>query len=462
MLQGFSVWRGRNVINGIGVKQAPWRNSLQPRPPPKMARPEWKARTPRQKLVRFLRKLAFACAMLGDRQGEQKYVRMLDYLLSRRYLVPHLQRIPQDRQHLSFLLQLPCDQFRIQSRMTHDTFQRLLELVSNHDVFLPRGRKQQKSVCEQLFTFLVFAGHEGNGAGRSFTAHNLGTSTGSASMFSSRVVKALLSFKSMFIKWPSYREQQTLAARYTATHCLPHVFGAIDGTHFFFFQPPKYTLQPWQYWTRKKGGYGMLCLIVCDIDGNILWYDLGWPGSVQDSKALDKSDLHAHWPLAVKGGLCLAGDKGFVPTMYVCTPYEGTEAEEECKALYNEQHKKGRVIVERLNGILKMQFMSLRGLRIAVTKRADVQRACDFCSACMILHNFCNLNRDSWVAPTDPVEIALCDMWRSQEAKVFARQERRLVATAIEVNASLREAQLAFRDVVAADCVSAVAGSFMT
>ena len=117
--------------------------------------------------------------------------------------------------------------------------------------------------------------------------------------------------------------------------------------------------------------------------------------------------------------------------------------------------------MERLNGILKMQFMSLRGLRIAVTKRADVQRACDFCSACMILHNFCNRNRDSWVAPTDPVDIAVCDQWCSQQAKIFAHQERRMVATAIQVNASLREAQLAFRDVVAADCVLALANSFM-
>jgi hypothetical protein len=125
-------------------------------------------------------------------------------------------------------------------------------------------------------------------------------------------------------------------------------------------------LQPWQYWTRKKGGYGLLCLIACDIDGNIVWYYLGWPGSVQDVKCLEKSALHAQRDKAVKGGLCLAGDKGFVPTMYVMTPYEGAEADEEPKALYNEQHKKGRVVVERLNGILKTQFMSLRGMRIAV------------------------------------------------------------------------------------------------
>jgi hypothetical protein len=201
-----------------------------------MARPPWAARTPNQKLVHFLRKLAFSCIMLGDRQGEQQYSRLLNYLLSRRYLAPHVPRIPQDRQHLQFLMYLPCYQFRIQARCTQDTFARLLELISTHDVFLPRGKKQQKSVCEQLFNFLVFVGHEGNGSGRSFTAHNLGASTGSAFNFSSRVVQALLSFKDMLIKWPDYNVQQTLAATYGATHCLPHVFGAIiDGTHFFFF-----------------------------------------------------------------------------------------------------------------------------------------------------------------------------------------------------------------------------------
>ncbi len=398
--------------------------------------------------------------MLGDKKGEEEYVRMLNYLLSRRYLVPHLQRIPQDRQHLQFLMALPCDQFRIQCRMSQDTFSRLLELICVHDVFLPRGQKNQKSVCEQLFCFLVFAGHEGNGAGRSYTTHHLGTSVGSAFKFQARVVQALLSFNRAFIKWPSYRQQETLAARYATQHHLPHVFGAIDGTHFFFFQPPKYTLQPWQYWTRKKGGYGMLCLIACDIDGNILWYDLGWPGSVQDIKCLEKSNLHSQWDRAVKGGLCLAGDKGFVPTMYVVTPYEGEESNEDAKAQYNEQHKRGRVVVERLNGILKMQFMSLRGLRIAVRKPADVQRACDFCSAVMIVYNFCNLNRDTWIAPTDAVEQAACDLWVDNQAKLFARQERAMVKKSIQIDASLREAQLAFRDCVANDCAQAVAGSF--
>jgi hypothetical protein len=116
--------------------------------------------------------------------------------------------------------------------------------------------------------------------------------------------------------------------------------------------------------------------------------------------------------------------------------------------------------VERLNGILKMQFMSLRGLRIAVRKPADVQRACDFCSAVMIVYNFCNLNRDTWIAPTDAVEQAACDLWVDNQAKLFARQERAMVKKSIQIDASLREAQLAFRDCVANDCAQAVAGSF--
>ena len=156
----------------------------------------------------------------------------------------------------------------------------------------------------------------------------------------------------------------------------------------------------------------------------------------------------------------MAGDKGFVPTMYIVTPYEGVEADADENALYNEQHKKGRVVVERLNGILKMQFMSLRGLRVAVRKQADVQRACDFCSAVMVVYNFCNLHRDRWVEPTDDVEILRCDRWKDKQNKEFARQERAMVKRAVQVDASLREAQLAFRDAVRTDCVQAVTGAF--
>jgi len=412
-------------------------------------------------MIRFIRKLVFACVLLGDERGERDYGRLLHWLLSRRYLVPHVQRIPQDREHLAFLLKLPAEEFRNMCRLTHDMFQRVLELVSQHEVFISTGRKQQKSVCEQLFSFLYFAGCDGSGVGRSKSVRHLGTSTGAAFKFSSRIVTALLAVKDRFIKWPSYTQQQTLAARYAAAHSLPHVFGAIDGTHFFFFQSPKNTLSPQQYWTRKKGGYGMSCLIVCDIDGNIVWFDLGWPGSVQDIKVLEKSELHRRWTEAVKGGLCLAGDKGFVPTMYVVTPYEGAEAEQETAALYNEQHKKGRVIVERLNGILKMQFMSLRGMRVAVRNKKDVQRACDFCVALMVLYNFCNQNRSTWIAPTEAVERLRCEEWKDAQEEYFAMQELAMVKKAVEVGATLREAQLAFRDVVARDCERAFSGSFM-
>jgi hypothetical protein len=406
-------------------------------------------------MIRFLRKLSWKCILLEDEDGEREWGRLLDFLLSRRYLVPHGPRIPQDREHLSFLLSLPADQFRIQARVSQDTFQRLVELLSTHEVFFSSGNKPQASVCEQLFAFLVFAGHDGSGSSRAYTAHHLGTSTGSAFNFCARVVRALLSFKNNFIAWPSYKQQELLAARYAAEHSLPHVFGAIDGTHFFFFQSPKHSLQPWQYWTRKKGGYGMLCLIACDIDGNIIWYDLGWPGSVQDVNALHKSALVRKWERLFKGGLCLAGDKGFVPTTYVVTPYEGAEGEEEVKSIYNMYHKMGRVVVERLNGILKMQFMSLRGLRCCVRKESDVQRAVDFCAALMVLYNICNLNRDTWLRPTDPVDIAECEEWLDAENRLFAKQERAMVKKAIEVQATLREAQLAFRDVVAADCMRA-------
>jgi len=427
-----------------------------------MPRSPWTPRTPKQRFLRFLRKLVWKCICLEDEEDEHEFGQLIHHLLSKRYLVPHVRRIPQDRAHLEFLLSiLPPDQFRVECRLKPDTFLRLLELVSTHDVFIPRGSKPQASVSEQLFDFLVFAGREGSGTARSYTSHHIATSYGSTFNFCSRIVTALLSLKSRLIRWPSYEEQEVLAARYSADYQLPHVFGAIDGTHFYFFQPPKHDLSPWQYWTRKKGGYGLLCLIACDIDGNIVWFDIGWPGSVQDIKCLEKSTLAANWKSAVKGGLCLAADKGFVPTTYIVPPYEGIEAENEVKALFNEQHKKGRVVVERLNGILKMQFMSLRGMRIAVRKKKDVQRACDYCTALMILHNFCNRERDSWVKPSDPVEQLKCDRWKDAENELFAHQEEEMVKRAVRVNATMREAQLAFRDVVANDCFAAVAGTFL-
>jgi len=54
-----------------------------------------------------------------------------------------------------------------------------------------------------------------------------------------------------------------------------------------------------------------------------------------------------------------------------------------------------------------------------------------------------------------------CDRWKDAENELFANQEQEMVKRAVRVNASMREAQLAFRDVVANDCYAAVAGSFL-
>lgn len=106
--------------------------------------------------------------------------------------------------------------------------------------------------------------------------------------------------------------------------------------------------------------------------------DVGWPGSVHDSRIFQTSDLRDVVSRNVRG--CLLGDSGYGISPYMMTPF--ADPDTPVKRSFNRAHTRNRVVIEQAFGQLKRRFPILRyGVRLKLenTPKCIV--------ACFVLHN---------------------------------------------------------------------------
>lgn len=116
----------------------------------------------------------------------------------------------------------------------------------------------------------------------------------------------------------------------------------------------------------------------CDEDFKFTSIDVGWPGSVHDSRILKNSTIFRH--LSQNSNGCLLADAGYGITPFIITPFGNPISEEE--KCFNKYHAKNRVVIEQCFGQLKRRFPILRyGIRL---KFENIPLCI---SACCILHN---------------------------------------------------------------------------
>jgi hypothetical protein len=120
---------------------------------------------------------------------------------------------------------------------------------------------------------------------------------------------------------------------------------------------------------------------------------VGLPGSVNDSRILKKSGLHCR---VVNGGLInddlphtgdippyILGDKGYPLLPWLLTPFKDDGRQRTyLESLYQEQHSKGRSVIENAFGILKQTWREL-----LVKTDMKVEFVPDLVSCCCVLHN---------------------------------------------------------------------------
>jgi len=217
-----------------------------------------------------------------------------------------------------------------------------------------------------------------------------------------------LSLEKDYIKWPDSNQRRMISATCENEYNLPNAVGIIDGTHINLSQKP--AIDGEVFWTRKCR-YSLNAQIVCDFNRRIIYYQVGWPGSIFDQTAFSQTKLFLHPSLYLNPNEYLIGDSGYAASKHMLTPFRNPAAEIPENALFNLEFSKARVIVEHTIGVLKARWSSLRGIRTQVKKQDDFSEILKQLVVTFILHNICIGRNDDWQNErnsddfTDPEEI---------------------------------------------------------
>ena len=130
-----------------------------------------------------------------------------------------------------------------------------------------------------MLVALKALGTEGSGGSNLALRDVFGTGRGTNTNYIRRVAKALRNLRQDYAKWPDTRERKAIARQIEDLCNLPNCVGLIDGTLLPLACHP---LLHGENLSRKRF-YAIVMLVVCDDQGCILYYHVGWPGLVHDN-----------------------------------------------------------------------------------------------------------------------------------------------------------------------------------
>lgn len=181
-------------------------------------------------------------------------------ILSTRTLEPRSPIIKQNG-YRDVLLQLPENDLRQALRMNIETFEYVLSLIEHHNVFQNKSFNKQADVWLQLAVALERFGCDGNGVSTGRVARQMGMlmvkvvklsvgiGNGTVSLYTDRVIVAILSLKRDFMTWPTDQERLNSSLWFESRFAMKGAVGIVDGTHFHFHERPH--IDGEVFWTRK-------------------------------------------------------------------------------------------------------------------------------------------------------------------------------------------------------------------
>ena len=236
----------------------------------------------------------------------------------------------------------------------------------------------QASVDLQLAVTLYRLGRNGNGNSLLDISYRFGISEGCVILYTNRIIQAILTTMSLYIKWPTTVDMANTSTR-LSLRGFPGCIGFVDGTSIPFYDKPLDC--PEDYYSRKQE-YAMQLQIVADDNKRIIHIYTGMPASVHDSTVFRRSNI------VIPEDKYILADSAYSNTNTVITPFRKRLGPRPIKErIYNRQLSSVRVSVEHVIGILKNRFQSLRGLRIRINKNNGHKKACEWITACCILYN---------------------------------------------------------------------------
>jgi hypothetical protein len=267
-------------------------------------------------------------------------------------------------------------------RMTPQNFYKLSSLIETHPIFSTNSTNQQADVSLQLAVFLRRLA-----IGDIFSICALfGVAEGTVILYTQRVLKAILSFKLHFVKWPKGEERQTVLQGFKDIGGFYNIIGSIDGTHIILTnKPPK---DPEVFFNRKKC-YSIQVQAIVNHKGIFTNYLIGWPGSVHDARVYTNSLFYTNRNEFIKDDDVILGDSAYPISSFLISPFRTPQTQKQKD--FNYIHSKHRIVVEHAFGRLKARFVALQNLNIKTIKLAV-----DLTDCAMILHNFLELNGEMW------------------------------------------------------------------
>jgi hypothetical protein len=346
----------------------------------------------RQQTIKEIDKLLLLLIITDYEENEEQIQELMElkaHILSYRFF-SESERIPKSLHHRTNLLMLPNNQFRQAFRMNKDTFLFILNKIQNHHVFKNNSFNKQQPVWIQLLVVLERLGFDGNSCSIGKVARSLGIGNGTVVLYTNRIIEAILSLHDEMIKWPSNREKRRTSKYYEENHQFKGCIGIVDGTFVNLCQKP--TVDPETYWSRKQK-YSMNVQIVCNERREIIFYQVGYPGSCNDAYCFRNCDLNKNPERYFSPGEYLLADGGYTLNSRTLTPYKLPTGDQ---TSFNGKLSSARITVEHVMGLLKGRWSSLRGLRIQIHKKEDTEKVNKWIVTCLVLHNMVVKFNDNW------------------------------------------------------------------
>ena len=385
----------------------------------------------KQQIIAHLNRIIEHCAMhlliahvlgLGSGLDFQQLAflygcRALKYLLENsRYATRGIHRHTYKKRNPKFELYLQNEddhadaltdaEFKFHFRLTRESFWELIDRIKDHPAF-----KRQSSDSRgpppapakyQLLVLLKYYGSEGNSACSKALGTFFGVGVGRIDNYRNNALNALLSLEEETYFWPTVNEKKAIANRIKQKWYFPNCIGLIDGTLLpLGFRP---LLHGENYLSRKRF-YAIVMLVVCDDQARILYYHVGWPGSVHDNRVWRTCRLNTHSHEYFTRNEYLLGDSAFTPGQHIIPPFKNPTggAMPSHETAFNSLLASPRVRSEHCIGILKGRLPFFKCIKLRLSSKHDMKQIIKYVKGGVILHNFLiteDIHQD-WYSPDD-------------------------------------------------------------
>ena len=210
-----------------------------------------------------------------------------------------------------------------------------------------------------------------------------GISQSSISRSLDTVIELIASQKNDFISFPTENEFHRLSTDFFEMQGFPGVIGAIDGTHVPIVNPGGNDAELYR---NRKGYFSINVQLLCDSKLLIRNVVASWRGSTHDARIFSESVLKQKL-MTIPQQYHVLGDRGYPCLPYLLTPVANPRTQAERN--YNFAHSSTRMVIERVNGILKRRFPCL-----SFPLRFSSRKCCIVIVACTVLHNIARVHND--------------------------------------------------------------------